>query len=62
MHGQTDLFKIVGTFDPRGGFSHFLDSGQKQTDQDRNDRDHHQQLYKSKTTVYPFSHGYASHI
>src|SRR5581483_6252773 len=42
--GQADLLEIVRAAHSGGGLADLLDGGQQQADQDRDDRDHHQQL------------------
>jgi hypothetical protein len=37
-----DLLEIVGTLEPVGRFSNFLNSRKQQANKDRNNRDHHQ--------------------
>jgi hypothetical protein len=44
VEGQPDLFEIVGTLRALSGFAHLLDRGDEQADQDRNDRNDHQQF------------------
>src|SRR5262249_46653655 len=44
VEGQADLLEIVGTLGPGRRLPHFLDGRQEQADEDRDDRDHHQQL------------------
>jgi hypothetical protein len=41
---DADLVQVVGAADPAGGGADLLDGGEEQADQDRDDRDHHQQL------------------
>ena len=44
VHRQTKLLEIVGALGPAGGFARGLHGRQKQSDQDRNDCNHNQQL------------------
>jgi hypothetical protein len=44
VHGDPQLLQIVLAGRPVGGLAHLLDGGDKQPDQDRNDRNHHQQF------------------
>lgn len=44
MHRQPDLFQIVLTRRLRGGSSHFLHGGQKQGNENGDDRDDDQQF------------------
>jgi hypothetical protein len=41
---QAELFEVVGTLTPPGRLTTLLHGGQQHGDQDRDDRDHHQQL------------------
>jgi hypothetical protein len=54
---ESDLFEVVGTLHARGGLAHLLHGRQQQADEDRNDRDHHQQLdQRKRTTRLEWSH------
>ena len=44
VQGQADLLQVVDALRPPGRLAGGLDGGQQQRDQDRDDRDHHQQL------------------
>ena len=44
VDGQADLLQVVLALHAGGGLADLLDGGQEQADQDRDDRDHHQQL------------------
>ena len=44
VQGQPDLLQVVLALHPGGGLADLLDGGQQQADQDRDDRDHDQQL------------------
>jgi hypothetical protein len=46
---QAQLFHVVAALRAAGRFTRLLDRGQQQGDQDRNDRDHHQQLNERKS-------------
>jgi hypothetical protein len=45
---EADLLHVVLALRPPGGFARLLDGRQEQRDQDRNDRDHDQQLDECK--------------
>ena len=51
--GQANLLEIVLALHSRGRFADLLNGGQQEADQDRDDRDHHQQFdeRERKTTV-----------
>src|SRR5579883_225268 len=44
MRCQRNLFQLARTFHPRSGFAHLLHGWQKQANENRNDRDHHQEF------------------
>src|SRR5262249_34829123 len=44
MLGQPDLFEVVAALHAVGRFANLLDSGEQQTNKDRDNRDHDQQL------------------
>src|SRR5262245_53976765 len=44
VYRQADLLEIVRALNAGGGLAHLLDRRQQEPDQDRDDRDHHQQL------------------
>ena len=44
VDGQAELLEVVDALRPPGRLARRLDGGQQQGDQDRDDRDHHQQL------------------
>jgi hypothetical protein len=44
LGGEADLLEVVRALDASRGGTHFLDGGEEQTDQDRNDGDHDQKL------------------
>src|SRR5262249_60868950 len=44
VQGESELLEVVLALGPGGGLPHLLHRGQEQADEDRNDRDHHQQL------------------
>jgi hypothetical protein len=44
LQGDADLVQVVSALGAGGGLADFLHGGQQQANQDRNDRDHHQQL------------------
>src|SRR5262249_23300909 len=45
---DAELLEVVLTLGACGGLADFLDGGQEQADEDRDDRDHHQQLDQRK--------------
>ena len=53
VQGEPDLFEIVGALNPPRRLARSLDGRQEQRDQDRDDRDHDQQLDECKPQ--PFS-------
>src|SRR5262249_13844872 len=48
---QADLLQVVAALGPGGRFADLLDGGEEQSDQDRDDRDHHQQLDERETST-----------
>ena len=52
MQGQADLLEVVGALSPSRGLASRLDRRQEQGDQDRDDRDHHQQLDQRKRSAF----------
>jgi len=48
VHGEAELLQVVGATDAVGGLAHLLHGRQQQADQDRDDRDHHQQFDQRK--------------
>jgi hypothetical protein len=48
MQGDTDLFQVIYTLDSVGRFADFLNSRQKEGDQDCDNGDDHQQLDECK--------------
>ena len=56
MEGQADLFEIVGAVDSMGRFFGFAQGGQEQSSQNRNNRNHHQQLDQSKSVSQVYFH------
>src|SRR5271166_2990166 len=48
LTGQTDLLQVVGRLRAGRGFTHFLDGGNEQGDQNCDDGDDHQQLDQGK--------------
>ena len=44
MQSQADLLEVVGALSPPGRLTGRLHGGQQQGDQNRDDRDHHQQF------------------
>jgi len=52
------LLEVVGTLHPRGVEAHLLHGGQEQADQNRDDRDHHQQLdQRERFAILGTEHG-----
>jgi hypothetical protein len=51
MVGQSDLLQVVHALRPPRRLARRLDGGQQQRDQDRGDRNHHQQLDQRETTT-----------
>ncbi len=49
MDREPDLLDVVGALDAPGGLARGLDGREQESDQDRDDRDHHQKLDQSKT-------------
>ncbi len=62
VQGEADLLQVVLTLRARGRLAHFLNRGQEQTDQNRDDRDDHQQLDQGEAiaATRPFSHALSS--
>jgi hypothetical protein len=58
---QPDLFQVVGTLSPRSRFANFLNCGEQQTDQYRNNCDHNKQLNKSECFALRESFHFHSH-
>src|SRR5262249_16218412 len=58
VQGQRDLLEVVGALRASGGLAHLLDSGEQQADEDRDDRDHHQQLDQRESFPDEPAHGY----
>ena len=51
MQGQRQLLEVVLRLRPGGRLADLLHGGQEQADQDRDDRDHHQQLDQRETAI-----------
>lgn len=51
VEGQAHLLQIVLALGAAGRFPRLLDCGQEQSDQDRDDRNDHQQLNQRKSTT-----------
>jgi hypothetical protein len=51
VQGQADLLEIVRAARPPGGFPRLLNGGQQQRDQDRDNRDHHQQFNQGESPM-----------
>ena len=56
MKGDTDLLEIVRTLHTSRRFARCLNRGEKQTDQNTDDRNNDQQLNQGKTLVLHFFH------
>jgi len=54
--GQTELLELVAALHAVGRLADLLNRGQKQADQDRNDRDYDQQLDQRETTPFTNKH------
>src|SRR5262249_8496796 len=54
---DADLFEVVLTLCPRCGCAHFLHSGQQKPDQNRDDRDDHEQLDQGECFSVKRHHG-----
>jgi hypothetical protein len=50
VDGQSQLFQIVFALRTTSRFASLLDSGQEQSNQDRNDRNHNQQFNQGEST------------
>jgi hypothetical protein len=46
--GQSELANVVGTVNPPSGLPRTLNRGEKQRDQNRDDRHHSEQLYEGE--------------
>jgi hypothetical protein len=57
QHGKSNLLQIVFALRAAARFSGSLDRGQQQSDQNANDRDHHQEFHERKgsLTTFPFN-------
>src|SRR5262249_36159960 len=53
LAGQADLLEVVGALGAGGSLADLLDGGQEQADEDRDDRNHHQQLDQRERTPGP---------
>ena len=51
MGGQGELLQVVGALGTAGRLAGGLDGGQQQGDQDRDDRDHHQQFDQGESAT-----------
>ena len=49
LDSQTNLLEIVGALHTASGFTRSLNGGEKQTDEDTNDRDNDEEFNKGKT-------------
>jgi hypothetical protein len=49
VDGQADLLEVVLALDPGSRLAHLLHRGHEETDQDRDDGDHHQQLNEGES-------------
>ena len=58
MAGEGELLEVVGAVDSRGGHPDFLHGGKQQTDQDRDERDRHQE-FDQREGVTTGAHGEA---
>jgi hypothetical protein len=50
VHGNAELLQVVAALRPAGRFAGGLDGGKQQGDEDRDNRDYHQQLNQRKTS------------
>jgi hypothetical protein len=50
MGGETQLFEVVFALSAAGGFAGLLNGWEEQSDEDRDDRDHHEQFDERETT------------
>jgi len=57
MHSQSNLLHIVDTLHPPGRLACRLHGGQEQGDQDRNDRNDHEQFDQRETLTLKRGHG-----
>src|SRR5262249_14476798 len=53
VQGEAELFEVVWALEAFGGFPDFLHRRQKETNQDRNDGDHDQELNQGKRPPRP---------
>ncbi len=53
VHGQGDLLEVVHALDPPRRLAGALDGGEQQRDQDRDDRDHHEQFDQREPVAAP---------
>ena len=57
---QSQLLHVVFALSPAGGFPGLLDGGEKQCDQDGDDRDDHQQLNQGEAGAAAMGGGISS--
>ena len=57
VDGQADLLEVVDALRPPGRLAGRLHGGQQQGDQDRDDRDHHQELDEREAATKTGLHG-----
>jgi hypothetical protein len=53
MNGQHELLDVIDALGTPGGFARSLNGGEQKGDQDRDDRDHDQQLDQGERTTHP---------
>jgi hypothetical protein len=57
MSSESNLFEVVGAPETRSSGSYFLNGRQQQTDEDRNNCDHHQQFNQREAHTPEGEHG-----
>jgi len=53
LKGEADLLEVVGALHSGGGFTHLLDGGEQQADQDGDDGDHDEQFDQREGALPP---------